>query len=339
MSHRSTLAVIVLVLTLGLPSWCAGYTTDRPDGHAPIGVMGDHVHHAGEWMLSYRFMFMRMADNRDGTDRLSTSDVLADFPVAPINMNMEMHMLSAMYAPTDRLTLMAMLPVIHLSMDHRTRMGAKFTTRSTGPGDFRLTGLYRIWSDEIHSLHLNAGLSMPTGSVNERDDTPAADDAKLPYPMQLGSGTWDLLPGVTYLGQLDRYSWGFQPLGTLRLATNSEDYRLGRRIDMSLWGAYRFLDWLSASIRLNSQIWFNLHGKDPELNPAMVPTADPDRRGGRRLDLLFGLNGSVPSGMFKGLRIAVEGGLPVYQSLDGPQLETDYLVTAGLQYAFSFPSD
>ena len=28
--------------------------------HGPIGVMADHTHHKGEWMLSYRFMHMDM---------------------------------------------------------------------------------------------------------------------------------------------------------------------------------------------------------------------------------------------------------------------------------------
>lgn len=36
----------------------------------------------------------------------------------------------------------------------------------------------------------------------------------------------------------------------------------------------------------------------------------------------------------KGAKLAIEGGFPVYQSLDGPQLETDWLITAGLKWAF-----
>lgn len=41
-------------------------TDTRADGHAPIGVMGDHLHKKGSYMLSYRFMRMSMAGNRDG---------------------------------------------------------------------------------------------------------------------------------------------------------------------------------------------------------------------------------------------------------------------------------
>ena len=42
----------------------------------------------------------------------------------------------------------------------------------------------------------------------------------------------------------------------------------------------------------------------------------------------------VREGPLAGTRFAVEGGVPVYQNLDGPQLETDWVLTAGFQYAF-----
>jgi len=113
----------------------------RPDGHAPISVMGDHMHKKGEWMLSYRYMFMDMDGNRDGTRRVSDDAVLADYPVTPRKMDMEMHMLGVMYGLTDRVTLMAMMPFARLDMDHRTRMGARFNTRSTGIGDLKLSGM------------------------------------------------------------------------------------------------------------------------------------------------------------------------------------------------------
>ena len=46
----------------------------RPDSHAPIGVMGDHAHKTGEWMLSYRFMAMDMRELQSGTTALETVD-------------------------------------------------------------------------------------------------------------------------------------------------------------------------------------------------------------------------------------------------------------------------
>ena len=109
-----------------------------------INVLGTHTHLAGEWMIGYKYMFMKMDGNRDGTDRKSTGEVLADFMVAPLDMTMEMHMLDVMYAPTDDFTLMAMLPYLRLSMDHVTRTGARFTTRAEGFGDFQAKALYTL---------------------------------------------------------------------------------------------------------------------------------------------------------------------------------------------------
>jgi len=42
--------------------------------------------------------------------------------------------------------------------------------------------------------------------------------ARLPYPMQIGSGTFDLYPGLTYTGQRDQAGWGGQVLATIRSA-------------------------------------------------------------------------------------------------------------------------
>jgi hypothetical protein len=65
----------------------------------------------------------------------------------------------------------------------------------------------------------------------------------------------------------------------------------------------------------------------------MTPVADPNLRAGTRLDLLVGID-YRPSGKLSGNRFAIEGGVPVYQNLNGPQLETDYLINAGWQFSF-----
>jgi len=296
--------------------------------------MGEHTHGQGGWMASYRYMHMRMAGNRGRGGELSRADVLADFMVAPLEMTMEMHMLGLMHAPSDDLTLMFMFPYIIASMDHQTRPGARFTTDSDGPGDIKISGLYKLAQWVGQQIHANLGVSLPTGSIEERDDTPAMANAKLPYPMQLGSGTFDILPGVTYLGQSGDYSWGAQARGTVRLGRNSSGYSLGDRGGLSVWIARRLCSWASSSVRVDGQVWENIDGSDDDLNPAMVPTADTSRRGGERIDVLFGLNllgqESVPAGH----RIAVEFGLPVYQAFDGPQLETDWFATIGWQFAW-----
>ena len=66
--------------------------------------------------------------------------------------------------------------------------------------------------------------------------------------MQLGSGTYDLLPGLTYLGQSDEWSWGVQTIETLRLGRNDEGYTLGDNLMATGWVARKWTGVFSTSL-------------------------------------------------------------------------------------------
>ncbi len=269
--------------------------------------------------------------------RLGTMDVLNQgFSIVPLAMTMDMHMLGAMYGVNDNLTVMVMAPYLDLEMDLVTGMGVNFTTRSSGLGDIRLNSLYRLARYGHHDFNLNAGISVPTGSIDERDATPMGPDQPLPYPMQLGSGTWDLLPGITYTGHTDDLYWGAQAAAVLRLGENDNDYTLGNRFRLTGWVSKSWTAALSSSVRLAADWWGNIDGADsnlPAMAPMMVPTADPDRRGGRRYDALLGASIAPTTGALRSHRFGIEFGMPIYQNLDGPQLETDWTATIGWQLA------
>jgi Putative MetA-pathway of phenol degradation len=301
----------------------------RPDGHAPIGVMGEHRHAEGDWMVSYRFRLMQMDGSLNGSSSVSDQQVLQNYMVTPTKMTMTGNILSMMYAPDDDVTVSFMLPYMTKSMEHLTRRNTGFTTNSSGLGDIKAAALINLWSNEKHKLHFNAGVSLPTGTIDARGSTPMGSNVVLPYPMQLGSGTFDLMPGLTYSGFAKNWSWGAQALGTVRLGENKRGYKLGNVGDFSVWGARRWNDNVSTSLRLNGLTWGDISGQDSRLNPRVIPTADPLLRAGSRLDLLLGLNGDFGNGH----RLAVEGGLPIAQSLDGFQLKTNYVLTLGWQYS------
>ena len=46
------------------------------------------------------------------------------------------------------------------------------------------------------------------------------------------------------------------------------------------------------------------------------------------------MNLLVPHSAFEGVRLGFEMLFPLVRDLDGPQLETDWTLTVGLQYAF-----
>lgn len=322
--------------------------------HAPIGVMGDHTHKQGEFMFSYRFMRMDMEGNRIGTDAVSPDTIATTVPnrlagqpmqpptlrVVPTKMTMDMHMLGAMYAPSDKLTLMVMMNYLKNEMDHISYMGmvgtnqrGTFTTKSEGFGDMKVSGLYQIYDDSVNKVHLNIGFSLPTGSTTESDRvlTPMGTTPvlRLPYMMQLGSGTYDLLPGITYQRYQGKWNLGAQYTATIRTGTNDEGYTLGDQHQLTTWAGYSLRHDLSTSIRLAYQNTSNIDGEDAQIR-APVQTADPNNYGKKRLDLLAGLNWISQSGH----RLSMEIGTPIYQNLDGPQMETDWTLTAGYQFAF-----
>ncbi|WP_043950870.1 alpha-amylase [Candidatus Phaeomarinobacter ectocarpi] len=359
-------ATCVAALAFAVPASAPAFAHDgidhskpaeiRADSHAPIGVMGDHMHKEGEIMFSYRYKRMDMSDVRDGTDDLSNAEVLATpnrffgnpgqpprLRIIPTEMVMDMHMLGAMYAPNDYLTLMVMGMYMKKEMDHitfnpagTTQIGG-FTTVTEGFGDTRISGLVRILDQNNSKVHLNIGVSLPTGSIKEEDTilTPLGTTAnvRLPYPMQLGSGTVDILPGVTYSDRTGDISWGAQAMATLRSGRNSEDYKLGNIAEATTWAAYQFAPWISTSVRLKAESIGKVSGQDARIM-GPVQTADPSNIGGRFLEAGLGVNLVGQDGFIRGHRLAIEASMPVVQDLNGPQMKRDWTLTAGWQYAF-----
>lgn len=318
------LFVGALVAGASVPAGAASHTAK---GKMMMGMKG-------VFSFAYKAARMKMEGSRSGTNRLSNAEVLTSFPITPVRMIRYMHMFSGMYGWSNDLTLMVMAPYFDISMKHLTRTGVNFTTKSGGIGDVSLKGMYRVLRSGNHEFLVSGGVSLPTGSIDETDTTPAGANQPLPYAMQPGSGTFDLLPGATYRGRAGAYSWGGQAGAVLRLGRNDADYSFGDRYRVSAWGARRWIDWLSTSLRVNYENRGNVDGADARLNPAIVPTANPDLLGGDRVDLIAGANFTGTAGVIKGQRLFIEFGAPIYQNIDGPQLEVDWVLSAGVKLRF-----
>ena len=312
------------------------WSSGRPDGHAPISIMGDHVHHKGEFMFSYRYMTMDMRHLRQGTDDATTAEGHENYLVAPLDMTMNMHMLGIMYAPTDKITLMVMANYLENSMNLQMRTGTIFQTSTSGLGDISVNALYSIFNKNRKSLHAQLGINIPTGSIEEKNVIPVSmgNEVQLPYPMQLGSGSFGANLGLTYLGQSNKFSWGHQLMGMININDNDQNYKFGNRYKLNNWIAGKITDQLSVSIRLEGILVDEIDGESDLLNPMMVTTADTANSGGTYINYGFGLNYLITNGGLKGLRFATEIATPLYQDLNGIQLKQNYNLTFGLQYAF-----
>lgn len=330
---RLTTKLLLLAASVGILNAHEGpWTAGRPDGHAPITVMADHMHAMGEWMLSYRFMSMDMEGLLDGASSINSTLANSEygFTMHPDKMSMDMHMFGAMYAISDKWTLMGMLNYL----DNDMTMLNGMSMESNGIGDLKLSGLYDLASwDNGRRVHLNVGISAPTGAIDERKSN---GDIQ-PYGMQLGSGTWDFLPALTFLGQTDNYSWGAQVGGALRMGDNDRDYSLGNRFDVALWGGRKLSDSFSLSAKFDYFSLSEVDGEDKDIIPMnkMMSSGYRADHQGRDLSTFgLGLNYYCRNGIFKGHRLAVEWETPMSEDVNGVQLETDSIWSLGWQYAW-----
>ncbi|WP_455206138.1 hypothetical protein [Kaarinaea lacus] len=334
--------------------------------HAGSGPHGTHIHHQhgkGNWMFEYRFMRMEMDGLLDGTNSVDTRDISGanmgpspnpNFPymMAPTEMTMDMHMLMAMYGFTENLTGMIMANylandmdmVMHMYMPNGMPMGDMTGSMDTsGVGDTRVSAMYNVTKNWTGTL----GLSLPTGSIDEKVDmtmtgtnintnlpmpSVTRSNIQAPYAMQLGSGTYDLIPSVTYKDESGDNGWGGQFEYTFRIGENDNEYSLGDKLELTAWYVRRFGKYVHLAGRLDYLDWGEIDGKDKNIPAAMTPsgymvsTDDPKNYGGRRLDALLGL-----TGVFGMHRVGLEVGAPVYQDLNGPQMETKMIYSVGYQ--------
>lgn len=361
MKNASFLASAALALVFTAPATAHDV---KADDHAPIGVMADHAHKKGEVMFSFRAMHMEMEGNQIGSDSVDPDTIVTTIPnrfaslpmqpptlrIVPTRMRTDMYMLGMMYAPSDAVTLMVMGHYIEREMEHITYQGGMGTTRlgefTTNPkalGDTKVAALFPLLGipapdDEApDELTLRAGVSLPTGSIEETAEilTPTGNrpTVRVPYMMQTGTGTWDLEPALTYKGRRGRIGFGAQARAEIRLGENDAGYAFGDVWEGSAWVSYRPAQWISLSGRVRGRTMERVDGIDPNI-VGPVQTADPDLQGGERLDLIGGVNLVATHGGLAGHRIGLELGIPAIQDLNGPQMSGQWFATIGWQKGF-----
>ncbi len=349
--YTLTIAAI-LCLSLSAHAYI-GLCCGKCGGNMPLNIPGGGVPETNEFRFKFSPMFMKMDGLLDGTDAVDRGDLLGPpasgkFMAAPVDMDMYMMNLAAGYSFTDDFFggIMFMwkkfdMPMEFNSMMKMTTGREGFTMKSEGMADTMLMTKYRLYTDDPliprSQVSLFFGLSLPTGSINEKNAGHPVDSRKteqLPYAMQLGSGTFDPRIGVLYQGSASPLWWGANFIYTGRWYDNSRDYRLGDEYDLDLYGMYQFRYDLVAQLQLNAKYHGKIRGEMDEVasgasgratkndptSPYLTPLYDAENYGGKKLSVTAGLQWQP----FPLHIIEFDVGVPVYQRLNGPQLKEDY---------------
>lgn len=340
---------VLLVLALCQPGTAQvgggiRWSMDRPDSHAPISLTEDRTLAAGQFELGVKYINHRFEGQGLGTDSLPVSQVLTMFDVSPTVMTTRGAEVNLLIGLTSHLTLSATGTFVQKKMDHLGNIEGEptlllyYQTEALGPEDVKVSALYNIFDDKGIRVHLHGGVSIPVGAIDSGDEVPGSfmTETQLPYQQQLGSGTFDVLPGVTASIQNEMASLGFQWKAAIRMGENDRAWALGDLYETALWAGFNASEWVSASLGVQYARWGNVEGFDPDLDAFANPANNTLAQAGWRVELPVGVNFVLPEGRFGGHRFGFQFAVPVHQNLDGPQLMHDWSIVAGWQKDVSF---
>ena len=236
----------------------AGIDIYRPDGLAPMGVRGDHTLQAGRIIFSMRHDQSIFDNLMVGSHGVSTASVLTHYPFVPTRLFQNHATALLEYGFTDDFTFLITLPFEHSRLDYATA-GGPTNTGFTEPGDVTLNTQYVLFRRPGEQLHLNFGLSTATGFLDSLSDQPSSTFPNLPYVIRTGTGSYQLLPGMTYRGQNDLWTWGVQASANVPLGLNRASYEVGNQVNVTGWLSRRWTSHWGTSVRLDYQNIGNVH--------------------------------------------------------------------------------
>ena len=323
-----------------------------PPPPVPLGVFGDTLPGAGNLVLTLSPQFVHLAHELIGTQGVSPQQIVATTPwywgptvplrVVPIRRFDELQSLTLAYGVTKDISIVLSTGLFEKHTDLMTFYGASgiIPRGMANPGteslqDTQLAGIWRVYQDPIHRIQLNLGMSFPTGSDHNLATPLQTNGAWATgrgfYGMQTGTGTFDVLPGILYGGYLGAWSWGLSYRARLPLGVNPEGYYWGNYHEANGWLGYSWIPGFTTTFRVNGNIQDHIAGADPWI-VAKIQAADPNFYGGKRIELFGGasLDGKLLG--VPGLTLLVEGGIPVYQNLNGPQIAKNWQASMGLRW-------
>jgi hypothetical protein len=153
--------------------------------------------------------------------------------------------------------------------------------------------------------------------------------------MQLGSGTWDLLPSLTLTQTWRGWTLGWQASGVVRLERcNKSGYALGHEVQGTAWAGADLAPGVSASVRALYTRQGAIKGEYNDVHPTTNPADFAANSGGRYWDAGLGLTYTPRTGALRGNTLGVEWLQPLADKVNGFQLDRRGSLHASWMTAF-----
>ncbi|MFW5450035.1 MAG: hypothetical protein ACKE9I_00425 [Methylophagaceae bacterium] len=312
-----------------------------------------HAHdHNERWSISYGYQRLELDGYRNGTDNLSDETAIfrppearttTNYPILPTVITQEVHTLNLNYKLNEQLHLGITAPYILQSTEHKSIVPGfdEFTIRSEGVGDVAINVAYTLPLADSGRWKLLAAVSLPTGSISETGDTPrngAGTKERLPYTMQLGSGTYDFPLSIQYSNVHQQIHYGGQLSARIRTGKNNEGYRLGNTYGLNSWARWMTNSWFHPGLSIAYRHADKIQGRDDRLTvaglfPFPANITDPDNYGADKVDL--GASIRICSQKKHCLQyIDLNISKAVYQRLNGVQIKEGAVfgLTSGINF-------
>ena len=298
-TKKLSLLIALILWFASTPSWAVSI-------NSPVGLTPAK----GQKIIRTQVKYKRVSDDPTSSDRDTwTLSIPTTF----------------VYGFTEKFSGIATITYIYRKQ--RTNSGSDRITRKTsGLGDITFLGKYRIYTKDFPGatsrLSLLGGLELPTGRSGDSDSV-----GKLSRTFQTGSGSWDPIIGATYSNQTLDNEWDYNL--TYQFNTEAHNFEFGDVLKYTIAYQKRLLPWELPDEGLYTQ--FNavleLNGEWKQRN--RNESGSVDASGGNIIYLSPGLQ--VASKRFVA-ETSVQ--LPVFQDLNGTQVETDYVIITSLRVTF-----
>jgi hypothetical protein len=193
------------------------------------------------------------------------------------------------------------------------------TSHDRGIGDVRVLGRY-VGFDAQHDTGFEFGLKLPTGKFDAPFRSGPQAGATLDRGLQLGTGTTDALLGLYNFGALSP-DWGYFAHALVQLPLGSRDeFRPGAGINLNFGLRYTAFAAIEPQLQLSARAEKRESGAN----------ADVENSGATLVYLSPGITWKVTP------RFSAYAFLqaPLYQRVNGLQLEATQLASVGLHYRF-----